>query len=431
MLAVAWDQNAFSFTSSPAGALYEETALRWLAELLGVPGDCGAALVTGATLANVTALAAARHALLARTGWDVEANGLFGAPRAPRLRRRRGARLRAQGARPDRHGPRSRPRACPPTRRAASAAPRSRRSRRPPSCVRRPATSTRARPTTSSPCATGATAAGAWLHVDGAFGLFAAATPRLRAQVEGVERADSWATDCHKWLNVPYDCGAAFVRDASALRGAMAMDASYLPAQPVREPFLHSPELSRRARGIEVWAALRSLGRSGVADLVERCCRHAARFAEGLRAAGHEVFNDVVLNQVVVAFGDAARCAAVIARVQEAGVCWCGPDAVARARRDAHQRLGLVDARRGRRARAGVDPALLGGGMSTPRRVLLATGIPLRYPLATAPIAQLDRAPGFEPGGRGFESLSARQIVSMRPRVGLEPLSAVSNLGGL
>jgi glutamate/tyrosine decarboxylase-like PLP-dependent enzyme len=165
----------------------------------------------------------------------------------------------------------------------------------------------------------------AWLHVDGAFGLFAAASPRLRAQVEGVERADSWATDGHKWLNVPYDCGAVFVRDPSALRGAMAMDASYLPTQPEREPFLHSPELSRRARGIEVWAALLNLGRAGVAELVERCCRHATRFAQGLREAGHEVLNEVALNQVVVAFGDDAQSARVIARIQEAGVCWAGP----------------------------------------------------------------------------------------------------------
>ena len=324
MLAVAWDQNAFSFTSSPVGALYEETALRWLAELLGLPSACGGALVTGATLANVTALAAARHALLARAGWDVEAQGLFGAPELPvyvgaevhaSVRKALGlvglGRDRVQVLPVDAQG-RIRCDALPKL--AANAL----------VCAQAGNVNSGASDEFAALRAW-CDGAGAWLHVDGAFGLFAAASPRLRAQVAGVERADSWATDCHKWLNVPYDCGAVFVRDASALRGAMAMDASYLPAQPVREPFLHSPELSRRARGIEVWAALRSLGSNGVADLVERCCRLAARFADGLRAAGHEVLNEVALNQVVVAFGDAARCASVIERIQEAGVCWCGP----------------------------------------------------------------------------------------------------------
>lgn len=324
MLAVAWDQNAFSFTSSPAGALYEETALRWLAELLGLPATCGGALVTGATLANVTALAAARHALLARAGWDVEAKGLFGAPEIPvyvgdevhaSVRKALGllglGRDRVRRLPVDAQG-RIRCDALPELARGAIV------------CAQAGNVNSGASDDFVALRAW-CDGANAWLHVDGAFGLFAAASPRLRAQVAGVELADSWATDAHKWLNVPYDCGAVFARDPNALRGAMAMDASYLPAQPVREPFLHSPELSRRARGIEVWAALRSLGRTGVAELVDRCCRHATRFADGLRAAGHEVLNEVVLNQVVVAFGDDAHCARVIARVQEAGECWCGP----------------------------------------------------------------------------------------------------------
>ena len=161
--------------------------------------------------------------------------------------------------------------------------------------------------------------------MDGAFGLWARASREKRALAHGVEGADSWATDGHKWLNVPYDCGIAFVRDAAALRGAMSISAAYLPGDERREPFHYTPEASRRARGVEVWAALMSLGRQGVEELVDRCCAHAGRFAEGLRTAGFEVLNDVELNQVVVSFGDAATNQAVVAAVCDEGVCWCGP----------------------------------------------------------------------------------------------------------
>ena len=166
--------------------------------------------------------------------------------------------------------------------------------------------------------------AGAWVHVDGAFGLWAAAAPRRAHLVRDLGAADSWATDAHKWLNVPYDSGLAFVRDPEPLRAAMGVTAAYLPDSMMREPASSAPELSRRARGVEVWAALRALGRSGVADLIERDCRHAARFADGLRAAGYEILNDVVLNQVLVAFGDDATTRRVIAAIQEDGTCWCG-----------------------------------------------------------------------------------------------------------
>ena len=168
-------------------------------------------------------------------------------------------------------------------------------------------------------------AAGAWLHVDGAFGLWAAAAPARAHLIAGGELADSWATDAHKWLNVPYDCGLAFVRDAAALRAAMAVTAEYLPSSSgVRNPSDYTPELSRRARGVDVWAALRCLGREGLADLVERTCRHATRFAEGLPAAGYEILNDVVLNQVLVSFGEPAATQRVIAALQADGTCWCG-----------------------------------------------------------------------------------------------------------
>jgi glutamate/tyrosine decarboxylase-like PLP-dependent enzyme len=166
--------------------------------------------------------------------------------------------------------------------------------------------------------------AGAWVHVDGAFGLWAAASPTRAHLFEGHVRADSWATDAHKWLNVPYDSGLAFVRDGAALRAAFSIRAAYLVHATELDPMDHTPESSRRARGIEVWAALRSLGRAGLRDLVERTCRHASRFAEGLRRAGFEILNDVVLNQVLVSFGPPERTRLVVAALQKEGTCWCG-----------------------------------------------------------------------------------------------------------
>jgi glutamate/tyrosine decarboxylase-like PLP-dependent enzyme len=323
-LAAAWDQNAFSSTSSEAGSLYDAAALRWLAELLGLPAACGGALVTGATMANLTALAAARHALLAKQGWDVEAQGLFGAPpfdvfvgEEAHASVLKALALLGLG--------RERVRRLP-----ADAQGRIRADRLPrlagPAIVCAQAGNVNSGASDPFPALREACdAAGAWLHVDGAFGLFAAASPRLRAQVAGVERADSWAADAHKWLNVPYDSGVVFVRDAAALRGAMTSEAAYLVARELREPFHYGPELSRRARGVEVVSALRTLGRAGVADLVDRCCALARRFAAGLREGGLEVLNEVALNQVVVAFADDDTCARTIARIQEEGVCWCGP----------------------------------------------------------------------------------------------------------
>jgi glutamate/tyrosine decarboxylase-like PLP-dependent enzyme len=169
-----------------------------------------------------------------------------------------------------------------------------------------------------------ARAAGAWVHVDGAFGLWAAAAPARAALVAGVENADSWALDAHKWLNVPYDSGVAICRDKNALRGATAVTAAYLVQGAEREPSEYVPELSRRARGVDVWAALSSLGRSGVAEMIERNCRQATRFAAGLREAGYEILADVVLNQVLVSFGDDETTRRVIAGIQSDGTCWCG-----------------------------------------------------------------------------------------------------------
>jgi glutamate/tyrosine decarboxylase-like PLP-dependent enzyme len=165
---------------------------------------------------------------------------------------------------------------------------------------------------------------GAWVHVDGAFGMWAAAAPARAHLTRGIENADSWATDAHKWLNVPYDSGLVFTRDATALRASMSVDGAYLAQEGDRIPYQYTPDFSRRARGVEIWAALRQLGRQGLADLIERTCRHAQRFAEGLMAAGYRVLDDVVLNQVLVSFGSAERTREVVSRVQNEGTCWCG-----------------------------------------------------------------------------------------------------------
>jgi glutamate/tyrosine decarboxylase-like PLP-dependent enzyme len=169
-----------------------------------------------------------------------------------------------------------------------------------------------------------ARAAGAWVHVDGAFGLWARCSEQYRHLAEGFELADSWATDGHKWPNVGYDCGVALVREPAALRAAMAIRAEYLALGEHREPTDYNPELSRRARGVELWAALKQLGRAGMAEIVEKTSRHAQRFAQGLRAAGYEVLNDVVINQVLVSFGLPEKTLATIEKIQQDGTCWCG-----------------------------------------------------------------------------------------------------------
>lgn len=323
-LATAWDQNAALHRVTPAAATLEEVALGWLLDLLSLPSQCGAAFVTGATVANFTALAAARGAVLKRVGWNVEADGLFGAPPItvvageeahPTLLKSLGllglGRERIVRVPVDGQG-RMRADALPPIEGPAIV------------CVQAGNVNTGAFDPVAAICHA-AHQADAWVHVDGAFGLWAAAAPARAHLVTGVEEADSWATDAHKWLNVPYDSGIAFVRDPDHLRAAMAITAEYLPTETTnRNPSDYTPELSRRARGVEVWAALRQLGRAGLAELVERCCRHARRFGEGLREAGYEVLNDVVLNQVLVSFGDAETTLRVIEAIQDDGTCWCG-----------------------------------------------------------------------------------------------------------
>jgi glutamate/tyrosine decarboxylase-like PLP-dependent enzyme len=322
-LAGAWDQNAALFVQSPVASRVEEIVSEWLLDVLALPKSCGVGFVTGATMANFTALAAARHALLSRQGWDVEERGLFGAPEITvvvgaevhasllkALSMLGFGRKRVVTVPADDQG-----------RMIADLMPDL--NSRTLVAIQAGNVNTGAFDPAAEICAR-AQEAGAWVHVDGAFGLWAAAAPQRANLVNGFAGADSWATDCHKWLNVPYDSGLAIVRDAENLRASMTVRAAYLHMGDHREPWQYTPEASRRARGIEIWAALRSLGRSGLAEMIERNCRLASRFADGLRQAGFAVLNDVTLNQVIVSFGEAEKTRRVIADVQSEGTCWCG-----------------------------------------------------------------------------------------------------------
>jgi len=329
-LVSAWDQCAAFHSLSPAAAAIEEIAAEWALDILGLPAGASVGFVTGGQGANTTALAAARHAVLARAGWDVERDGLTSAPPVnvvcgdqAHATIYTALRLLGLGAQ------------------AATRVPVDDQGRMVPAALEQTLATLRG-PTivcaqagnvaTGSfdafePIADACGARGAWLHVDGAFGLWAAAAPSTRALVGSVERADSWGVDCHKWLNVPYDSAMAIVADANAHRGAMSLAASYLVADPSqRDSTNFVPESSRRARAVPVYAALRSLGRSGVAALVERNCAHARRMATRLEEIpGAKVLNEVVLNQVLVRFpgGDEANRAAVAA-IQRDGTCWLG-----------------------------------------------------------------------------------------------------------
>ena len=323
-LAGAWDQNSTLYNVTPATARLEQTALNWLLELFNLPRDSGGAFVTGATVANFTALAAARNSVLKRVGWNVEADGLFDAPPITvivggevhvspikALGMLGLGRSRLIKVPVDNQG-RMRADALPPLSGPTIV------------LVQAGNVNTGAFDPIDEICEI-AHRADAWVHVDGAFGLWAMVTPSMNHLTTGIAKADSWATDFHKWLNVPYDSGLALVRDADALRASMAVTAEYLPtASPYRNPADFTPELSRRARGVEVWAALRALGRKGVVELIERNCRQARRFAEGLQSAGYQVLNDVVLNQVLVSFGDAETTRNVVSGIQSDGTCWCG-----------------------------------------------------------------------------------------------------------
>jgi glutamate/tyrosine decarboxylase-like PLP-dependent enzyme len=324
-LATAWDQNAALPAMSPVAARLHEVVTGWLGELLGLPAGSAAVFVTGAAMANTAALTAARDAQLATAGWDVQAEGLFGAPeltvvvgekahstvlkalgmiglgreRVRRVPADDQGRLRADCLPADVTGPAV-------------------------ICVQAGEVNTGAFDPFPA-VIDWARQRGAWVHADGAFGLWALADPARADLTAGLAQADSWATDGHKWLNVPYDCGIALVRRPADLRRSFAAEAGYLPPGGGFEAMHHTPQASQRARQVEVWALLRTLGRQGVTDLVVRSCEHAQAMAARLRAAGLEVLNDVVLNQVLVRAPTDDRTLALVKAVQQDGTCWCGP----------------------------------------------------------------------------------------------------------
>lgn len=325
-IAAAWDQNAALPVMSPVAAKVHGVVRRWLVDLLRLPTDTGVAFVSGATVANATCLAAARDALLARAGWDVQAAGLFGAPPVTvvvgeKAHSTLGKSLGLVGL------GRDRVRVVPADDQGRLVADQL------PDDVTGPvlvcAQAGEVNTGAFDPFAAIADwAAGrdAWLHVDGAFGLWALADPSRAHLVEGLDRVDSWATDAHKWLNVTYDSGIAFVRDEAVLRRTFAAAAGYLPPEDGFEAMHHTPQSSQRARQLEVWAVLRALGRDGVAELVQSSCAAARQIADQLRAGGLEVANEVVLNQVLVRHPrGAAATTMLVAAVQADGRIWCGP----------------------------------------------------------------------------------------------------------
>ncbi|MFT7599541.1 MAG: glutamate/tyrosine decarboxylase-like PLP-dependent enzyme [Acidimicrobiales bacterium] len=323
VLATAWDQNAALPVMSPAAAAIDRVAASWVLAALGLPAEATATFCGGASEANLIAMITARDEVLRRVGWDVPANGLVGAPAITVV------------ASEETHG----------SMKKAVALAGLGRDR----MVLLPADDQGRLRADAMPAIVGPTivslqagnvntghsdpfsqvvrqvqSQGAWVHVDGAFGLWAAAAPERASLVTGMEAADSWATDAHKWLNVPYDNAVAIVADGDALARSMRADRAYLPSSSDRAPMQLGLQMSQRARAVPVWAALRSMGRSGLADLVEQCCAQASRLSAALATGGAKVLHDVVLNQALVSFGDAQTTNAVIAAVQAEGTCWAG-----------------------------------------------------------------------------------------------------------
>ncbi|GAA1277454.1 pyridoxal phosphate-dependent decarboxylase family protein [Planotetraspora silvatica] len=329
MLAAGWDQNAHNAVTSPAAIAAEAAAGAWLKELLGIPPSASAGFVTGCQAANTVGLAAARHQVLADVGWDVERRGLLGAPpirviagderHATIDRSLRLLGLGMDVVEPVPAGPNGAIDlgSLREVLRAGSPGPTI-------VCLQSGNVNTGACDQLREACEL-VHRHGGWVHVDGAFGLWAAASPATRHLVDGLELADSWACDGHKWLNLPYDSAFAFCARLDVHAAAMSYAAAYLVGSggtPAGADL--TAESSRRARGFAVWAGLRELGRDGVAELVDRCCALARRFAEGLTSAGFEVANEVVLNQVLVDFGDDASTDRMVAAVQADGTCWVG-----------------------------------------------------------------------------------------------------------
>jgi len=326
-LVATWDGPHFGRVASPAGAAVEDVAARWLLEALRLPHDARVGFVTGATMANLVGLAAARHRVLAGTGWDVEEQGLTGAPPVRVLvgdevhvSLLKALRVLGLGSGRVERIPADANGAMQPGPLAAAL----RRGSGPAIVCAQAGNVNTGACDPLLPIVASAREAGAWVHVDGAFGLWAAASPKLASLVAGADGADSWALDAHKWLNVPYDCGVVIVADAEAHTAAMSATADYLLA--ADDGLTRTPEMSRRGRQIPVYAAMRHLGRRGIADMVERNCAQAARLAEAMEGVeGAEVLNDVVLNQVLLRFdGDDERTARVIDELQRSGEAWLG-----------------------------------------------------------------------------------------------------------
>jgi glutamate/tyrosine decarboxylase-like PLP-dependent enzyme len=322
-LAATWDQNAAFKIASPIGVKVEEVAGKWLLDLLRLPVQSAVGFVTGTTMANFSGIIAARHGILKKKGWNVEAQGLVGAPtiriivgeeiHASMLKALALAGLGTENlikVPTDNQG-----------RMIVKLSPEIDDSTL--ICVQAGNVNTGAIDPIKEICVQ-AKEKGAWVHVDAAFGMWARVSPKFADQIEGCELADSWAIDLHKWLNVPYDSGMVVCKDPNMLRAAMSMNADYLPEMVEREPYYFTPEMSRRARGIEVWAALFAMGQSGLIDLIERCCNLARLFSENLKKAGFQILNEVNLNQVLVSFGDAKLTNRIIKKIQEDGTCWCG-----------------------------------------------------------------------------------------------------------
>jgi glutamate/tyrosine decarboxylase-like PLP-dependent enzyme len=322
LLATIWDQNAGLYLGSPVAAMLEEISSAWMTDILGLSKQTAVGFVTGATMANFTALVVARHELLKKAGWDAEAQGLFHAPEIIVMTgdevhvsmlkalnlvgfgRERIIRVPVDGQ------GRIIPEKIPETKGPAIL------------CLQAGNVNTGSFDPIEKICKN--KKEDVWVHIDGAFGLWAAASAKTKHLVKGIELADSLATDAHKWLNVPYDCGLLFVKNREAMFSALSATAAYLPETSNRESFQFVPEMSREARGIPVWAALKSLGKKGLADLIDRNCASARQFAQGLNAAGYDVLNEVILNQVLVSFGDKETTLEVIKKIQDEGTCWCG-----------------------------------------------------------------------------------------------------------
>ena len=322
ILATAWDQNAALSAMSPLASRIRSVVSRWLVDALQLPGGTEAMFVGGATVANLCGLAAGRDFVLAQAGWDAAGDGLIGAPPVTVVVGEQAHSTIAKSLSIIGLG-RKRVTIVPTDDQGRIIAARLPKVDGPVIVV-----------TQAGELNTGAfdpfpeiidwaRQRNSWVHVDGAIGLWAAASPARRHLTAGMVEADSWATDGHKWLNVPYDSGIILIRDASLLRPTMSARAGYLPEGEL-DPMHHTPQSSQRARAVDAWAALRTLGRSGLAELVDRCSDHARRFAEGLRAAGVEVLNEVVINQVLVGFRDDATTDRVIEQIQHSGECWCG-----------------------------------------------------------------------------------------------------------